>query len=135
MTVHEAGAACCFGGLCWVGCWEFTEDCLDGFGVDHAGAEDLRGGDREVDDRGFDSDVAGAGIDDEGDFTVQGLDYVGGLGRGGLGGKVGAGGSEGETAFLDDGLHERVGGPAEAHGIAASGDGVRDGGGFGEDQG
>ena len=40
-------------------------------GGDHAGAQDSGRVDGEIDDGGFDADVAGTGVDDEGDSVAE----------------------------------------------------------------
>lgn len=99
----------------------------EGFGVDHAGAQEARWGGGEIDHGRFDADLGLAAIDDERDFAIKAFADVFGVGRGNLIGQVGAGGGDGEITRADDRLDEGMARPAEADGCAAGGD---DGGDF-----
>ena len=109
------------------------------FGGDGSGTQDGDGGfggaGLDFDDGGFEAVHGGAGVDDEGDASVEfGLD---GRGRGGADAAeaVGAGGGDGASEALGDFFEEGVGADADGDGGEAGGDEVGDDVLFGEDDG
>ena len=106
------------------GDWACAEDAEGGFGVT---------GD-DFDDGGFEACVAGAAVDDERDAAVEFFEDGGGGGGADAAEAVGAGGGERAFEAGDDALKDRVIADADGDGGEAGGDGVGDGGVFGEDE-
>lgn len=114
---------------------EATEHGDQGFAVNNSGTQEARRLYGRIDDGGFDAYMGRTAINDKRDLIPEGgRDMAGGGWREAIG-RIGAWGGQGKAAFADDGLDEGMIRPANADGIAASGDNRRDGWSFGENDG
>ncbi len=109
------------------------------FGGDGSGAEDGDGGfggaGFDFDDGGFETVHGGAGVDDEGDASVEFCLDGGGGGGADAAEAVGAGGGDGASEALGDFFEEAVGADTDGNGGESGGDEVGDDVFFGEDDG
>lgn len=125
----EGIAGCAFEGL------DVTDDGGELFGGDGAGPEDGRGGAGEVEDGGFDADVAGSAVEDEVDGVAEFIVDMSSGGGADAGGAVGAGSGDGSIEESEEFEGEGVVGASEADGVKSGGGLVDDGGLFFDDEG